>query len=404
MPKTNVLAAGFFRSLAKPPYCDDPHARLEPLRGTYPKLRTGEVVVTGYADAQAVFGSPVMLKPALPFAPSKSVRTMFKMFLMLNAPDHPRLRRAVMPFFTPNAVARRTDQLNDLAHSLVGDRSEIEVIEDFAYSLPLAMIGSWLGVPTQDHHLIAEWGHVLTAALDAPIPIPPAAIPTFLKACVGREVTPLKTLRGVTAITKYARAKVTDPNAPGEFLEVLRDAVNEGVMSTEEAVATWVLIVIAGHETTANLIGNCMHLLVSHADQLDAVQQDRALVGNAIEETLRLEGPVPLFTRVASEPVTLGGYDFKKKESVFICMSAANRDPEFFENPTAFDIHRPKHQHLAFGYGSHFCLGAQLARIEAEAAINALLDAGLTKREGPPPRWRGSFATRGLQELHLKRG
>lgn len=402
MPTTNVLPAGFFRSLSKPPACDDPHARLEPLRGSYPKLRTGEVVVTGYADAQAIFASPVMLKPALPFLPLRSVRTMFKMFLMLNAPDHPRLRRAVMPFFTPNAVARRTDQLNALATGLVGNRSEIEVIEEFAYPLPLAMIGSWLGVPTEDHPKIEAWGHTLTAALDAPIPIPPAAIPNFLKAVVGREVAPLKTLRGVTAIAHYARQKVTDPTAPGDFLEVLRAAVADGVMSTDEAVATWILIVIAGHETTANLIGNCMHLLVSHRDQLDAVQADRALVSNAVEETLRLEGPVPLFARVASEPVTIGGYDYKKKESVFICMSAANRDPSIFENPNTFDIHRAKQQHLSFGYGSHFCLGAQLARIEAEAGINALLDAGLTKLAQDTPRWRESFATRGLQSLHLK--
>ena len=400
---TTVLPAGFFRSLAKPPACEDPHSALEKVRNAgHVKLRTGEAVLTNYADVQAVLGSPIMLKPTLPFIPIRSVRTMFKMFLMLNAPDHPRLRRAVMPFFTPAAVARRTDRVNELAHDLVAERTQLDVIEDVAYPLPLTMIGEWLGVPAADQAHIAEWGRTLTAALDAPMPIPPAAIPSFLSAVVGREVTPLRTLRGVTAIAAYARRKVTDPDAPGEFLDVLRAAVDEKVMSVDEAVATWVLIVIAGHETTANVIGNCMHLLVSHPTQLEAVLADRRLVTNAIEETLRLEGPVPLFARVASEPISIGDYDFKKKQFVFACLSTANRDPAVFDDPAQFDINRAKHQHLAFGYGSHFCLGAQLARVEAEAAINALLDANLVALDGPPPKWRESFATRGLQSLRLR--
>jgi pimeloyl-[acyl-carrier protein] synthase len=172
-------------------------------------------------------------------------------------------------------------------------------------------------------------------------------------------------------------------------------------MSEDEAVATWALLVIAGHETTANLIGNTVHLLLAHPEQLAAVQDDGSLVGAAIEESLRFESPVPMGVRVSSEPVSVAGHDLDAGDPVFVVIASANRDPAVFTNADRFDMMRDATPNLAFGHGAHVCIGAQLARTEARAAVAAIV-ARRPVGTGSPPRWRPTFATRSLEALPVR--
>jgi cytochrome P450 len=362
-------------------------------------LRSGEVVLAAHADVVHALRSPHFLKPTLPPVPLRSVRTMLKMFLLLNAPDHPRLRRAVAPLFTPAAVAARREQVEAEVHRLVGDRTELEVVRDVAYPLPLRLIATWLGVRPGDEPSIERWGRDLLAALDAPVPLRPSALPRYAAAVARRRAKPIGTVLATRAIAGYAR-RLLASDQDAEFLAVLRAAIADGTMSEDEAVATWVLLVIAGHETTANLIANTTHLLLAHPEQLALVQDDPALVAGAVEESLRFESPVPMGVRVASEPVSIGGRDLAAGDATFVVISAANRDPAVFTDPARFDLTRAPANHIAFGHGGHVCIGAQLARAEAVAAVAAIV-ARRPVRRTAEVRWRPTFGTRGIEALRV---
>jgi pimeloyl-[acyl-carrier protein] synthase len=198
----------------------------------------------------------------------------------------------------------------------------------------------------------------------------------------------------------YARELLRSDH-DAEFLTVLRDSVAAETMSEDEAVATWALLVIAGHETTANLIGNTIHLLLGHPEQLANVQDDPSLVEAAVEESLRFESPVPMGVRVPSEPVSVGGHDLDADDPVFVVIASANRDPAVFTDHGRFDVMRDATPNIAFGHGAHVCIGAQLARSEASAAVAAIV-ARRPVRTGSAPRWRATFATRSLDTLPVR--
>ncbi len=399
-----VLRSDFFERLARPETAQNPHVLVDALRYVPPpRLRSGELVLARHRDVTDVLRDPRFVKPTLPSLPLRSVQTLFRMFLVLNEPDHGRLRHVVAPWFTPASVGRRRDRVAEVAESLLGPRTEVEVIQEFAYPLPLRLISQWLGVRQGDEARIARWATTLTQALDAPMPLTLSAVPRLLRAVVTRQARPVATLGAARAIVDYARAVVAGGSASeeAEMLLTLRSAWSEGAMSLDEAVATWVLIVIAGHETTANLIGNATYLLLNHRDQLQLINHDPSLVPAAIEETLRYESPVPLSARVATADIDLAATTVAKGTTVFVLLGAANRDPDAFSSPNQFDIRRDASGNVAFGLGSHFCVGAHLARLEAEVAIRAILRRG-PQLFGAPPTWRNTFATRGLATLRAR--
>jgi cytochrome P450 len=397
------LPAKFFERLATPELAQDPYPELRRLHvDPAPRLRSGEVVLGRHADVERALRSPLFVKPTLPSVPLNSVRTMLRMFLLLNAPGHPRLRRAVAPLFTPAAVSARQDRIEAEVDRLLHGRSEMEVVRDLAYPLPLRLICTWLGVRPGDEPRIEAWGRVLLANLDGPVPLGPRDALRYVAAVARRRSRPLATILAIRSIDSYARGLLRG-DGDGEFLVALRAAVDQGAMSEDEAVATWALLVIAGHETTANLIGNTLHLLLSNPEQLAAVQDDGSLVDAAVEESLRVESPVPMLVRVASEPVSIGGRDLRAGDPVFVVAAAANRDPEVFADPDRFDVRRDASSNLAFGHGAHVCIGAQLARSEASAAVAAAVSRHPVSA-GPPPRWRPTFATRSLEALPVRLG
>jgi cytochrome P450 len=397
------LPAQFFERLATPVLAQDPYPELRRLLvEPAPRLRSGEVVLGRHAEVERVLRSPAFLKPTLPPVPLPSVRTMLRMFLLLNAPDHPRLRRAVAPLFTPGAVSARQERIEMEVERLLHGRRELDVVGDLAYPLPLHLICTWLGVRPGDEPRIEAWAKVLLANLDGPVPLGVRDALRYAGAVVRRRSRPLGTILAIRAMGAYARTLLRGAG-DAEFLVVLRDAVAGGTMSEDEAVATWALLVIAGHETTANLIGNTVHLLLAHPTQLAAVQEDPSLVGAAVEESLRFESPVPMGVRVTSEPVSLAGHDLAAGAPVFVVIASANRDPAVFADPDAdrFDLARRGPPNLAFGHGAHVCIGAQLARSEAIAAVGAIV-ARRPVGVGPPPRWRPTFATRSLEALPVR--
>jgi hypothetical protein len=395
------LPADFFERLATPALAQDPYAELARLHvDPAPRLRSGEVVLGHHADVERVLRSPVFLKPSLPRVPLKSVRTMLRMFLLLNAPDHLRLRRAVAPLFTPAAVSARRELIESEVDRLLYGRTELEVVRDLAYPLPLHLISTWLGVRPGDEPRIEAWSRVLLANLDGPVPLSPRDALRYGAAVARRRSRPLATVLAIRAMGAYARDLLRG-DGHAEFLMVLRDAVAAGTMSEDEAVATWALLVVAGHETTANLIGNTIHLLLADPEQLAAVQDDVSLVDAAVEESLRFESPVPMGVRVPSEPVSVGGHDLDPGDPVFVVMASANRDPAVFTDPDRFDVTRDPSLNIAFGHGAHVCIGAQLARTEASTAVAAIV-ARHPVSTGGPPRWRPTFATRSLEALPVR--
>lgn len=288
-------------------------------------------------------------------------------FLSLDAPDHTRLRRLVAKAFTPRVVAALEPRIRDVVGELFAgfvDRGRVDVVSELAYPLPVRIISELLGVPEADHESFQDWSRRLVRGLDPAMAITEpeeAASIQAAQAELGAYFTDL-----------IARRR----SAPGDdLLSRLVLIEEQGDQLTEaELVSTCILLLVAGHETTANLIANGVLALLRHPDQLAALRATPGLVGGAVEEILRYDPPVQLTTRVVRRPTTIGAAEILPDGVVLLLLAAANRDPAVFADPDRFDITRDAHQHLSFAAGPHFCLGAGLARLEAAIALSAFAD------------------------------
>ncbi len=313
--------------------------------------------------------------------------------LFRDPPDHTRLRGLVSRAFTPRVVEAMRPHIQDIVDGLL-DRLEaghgMDVIEDLAYPLPVTVICEMLGVPIADQNVFKQWSADIARSLDAAIlPADSEVIPR------GREAR--------DALRAYLRSLIaTRRKSPrADLLSALIAVEEEGSKLSEgELVSTCALLLIAGHETTVNLIGNGLLALLQHPDQLRALLDNPALIQTAVEELLRYDGPVQRTGRMATADVEIGGKQIPKGSVVVAAIGAANRDPAQFPDPERLDIARRDNRHIAFGFGIHFCLGAPLARIEGQVAIGTLL------RRMPAlelvsgiPEWRESSVLRGLKTL-----
>jgi cytochrome P450 len=400
-----VLPSDFFERLSRPPGSDDPHAQLERLRvDPVPRLRSGELVLARHRDVLGVLRDPSFVKPRLPSIPIPAVRATMRNFLLLDGPDHTRLRRAVAPLFTPSAVQRRRDRVVERTDRLLAGKRELDLIAELAYPLPLGMIADALGVPPEDEARIASWGAALLETLDNPMPLTVGGALRMAKAVALRRSHPVALLRAIHGIAGYARRRLLSGDVPADadILRALQVGLSTGDLTMDEAIGTWILIVIAGHETTANIIGTTVHLLLAHPEQRALVDDDPGLVPSAVREALRLESPVPLGIREAATATTVAGQPVGAGTTVNVLFGAANRDPEVFHEPDRFEIRRAEPAHVAFGHGTHFCVGAQLAQLEAEVAVAQVLRRGPRLAAGARPTWRPTFATRGIAELPVE--
>ena len=313
--------------------------------------------------------------------------------LFRDPPDHTRLRALVSKAFTPRVVEAMRPHIQQIVDDLldaVRDAKTMDVIEDLAYPLPVTVICEMLGVPVGDHDGFRQWSLDIARSLDA------IATPTD-PAIVERGNAARR------ALTGYFRSLVAERRArPSQVLLSTLIAVEEAGdrLTEQELLATCVLLLVAGHETTVSLIGNGLLALLRHPHAMNALRADPSLIGSAVEELLRYDGPVQRVGRIANVAVELGGHTIPAGDLVLSLIGAANRDPAHFPEPDRLDLRRAENRHLAFGLGIHFCLGAPLARVEGQIAFNALLRRlpGLTLRTAVP-QWRESATLRGLRSL-----
>ncbi|MBN6041764.1 cytochrome P450 [Amycolatopsis sp. 195334CR] len=393
-------------------FMQDPHAMAEIFRREGPARQVVMPrglrgwVITGYHEARALLADPRLSKNsarisdlfqtqvddkpdsehvgARPFASALTAH-------MLNSdpPEHTRLRKLVNKAFTPKSVDRLRPRIEQITDELLDRMSgEVDLLEAFAFPLPITVICELLGVPETERAQFRDWSNTLVSA-DPAAPIEKAAgeLVVYLRELIERK-----------------RAE-PGPDLLSDLVEVSEDGDRLG---EHELVPMVFLLLIAGHETTVNLIGNAVLALLRNPDQLAALRADPSLLPGAVEEFLRLDGPVNLATlRFTTEPVRVGEVVIGEGEFVLISLLAANRDGERFEEPAKLDLKRPTGGHLAFGHGIHYCVGAPLARMEAEIAIGRLLarfDGLALAGEPSELRWRASTLMHGLEALPVRLG
>jgi cytochrome P450 len=331
--------------------------------------------------------SPEQLKKR-PWVPSM-FKPLEQNMLDLDGPDHTRLRALVHKAFTQSLIEQMRDQIQLLTNELL-DAAEpkggMDLIADFALPLPLTMIGRILGVPAEDNHKFHRWTKTLVSAETNKYYF--VVIPILI-----RFMGYLKKL------IKERRAHPKDDLVTA--LVQAKDGSDQ--LSGDEVLAMIFLLLVAGHETTVNLIGSGSLALLEHPDQLEKLRSEPAVIKPAIEELLRFVCPVEMATeRYAREDITIAGTTIPRGELVLAVIGSANRDANYFDNPDSLDITRENNKHLAFGQGVHYCLGAPLARLEGQIAISTLVRRMPNLRLSIAPdqlRWRGGIILRGLEAL-----
>lgn len=309
-------------------------------------------------------------------------------------PDHTRLRRIMRHAFTASAIEEMRPRIKEIAQMLLdrlNDKGEnrIDLIHEFALQLPAFVIMDLLDVPRDMLEEFKEWSDDMAV---------------FIGGARNSTDKYERAARGCQKMSSYFRQLVTErtKNPKPGFLMDLINARDEGdKLSDDELVATCILVLFAGHETTTNLIGNATLLLLQHPEQLDRLRADPSLIDGAIEEVLRYDGPTNALVRVVAKDHELHGKKLKEGERVFVMVNSANRDARVFDDPDTFDITRQPNRHLTFGQGIHLCLGAKLAREEGRVAIQALFErfTQLALDPNEDPEWLDAMVPRGTRRL-----
>jgi cytochrome P450 PksS len=315
--------------------------------------------------------------------------------LELDAPDHTRLRGLVHKAFTPRLIENMRERILTISNELVDvaeRRGQMDLIRDFALPLPVNVICDILGIPPGEQHKFHRWSNAIIAST------------------ASRWGT-MRMIPDMVAFLRYIRRLIqmrrADPQ--DDLTSMLVQAEEAGdQLSEDELVAMIFLLLVAGHETTVNLIGNGMLALLEHRDQMEKLQNDPSLMKPAVEELLRYDSPVEMAdTRYAREAITIEGVTIPRGEIVFAVIASANRDETQFLHPDRLDITRDPNRHLAFGQGIHYCLGAPLARLEGQIAIHTLLTRMPDLQLAVPSsalRWRKGLMLRGLESLPVAMG
>ena len=315
--------------------------------------------------------------------------------LVVEPPDHTRYRKLVSKVFTPRAVEALRPQVTQLAENLldrVDGRRDMDLVASYASLLPVAVISQILGVPEADHDRVLRLGHLAAPSLDVGL--------TY------REYRVVD--RAVREFQDWLEGHIERLRAnPGDdLLSQLIQVEDEGqVLDPIELKSTAGLVLAAGFETTVNLIGSAVQLLLSHPDQLEAARADDALWGGVVEETLRVEGPVQMTGRFATRDTELAGQRLPRGTLVVTYLGGANRDPAVFADPHRFDITRANaRDHLSFSAGRHFCLGNALARLEGETALRVLFERYPDLASAGEGRRRQTRVLRGWESLPVTLG
>lgn len=318
--------------------------------------------------------------------------TVVPSFLVLNPPDHTRLRRLVARSFTPRRVEDLVPRMEAITAQLVAaiePGEQVDLVEAVAQPLPVQVISELLGVPTADRPLLLGWSHALARSIEPELLIPD-----------GERADQARARYAFGAYLRQLAAERRRRPGPDLISDLVRTRDREEVLTEDELVATCILLLVAGHETTTSLIGNGTLALLRHPDQLARVAAQPGLGPSAVEELVRYDSPVQLTMRVARQDADVGGTDVPRGSFVIVLAGAANRDPEAHPDPDRLDVARPPSAHLAFGQGIHFCLGAPLARLEAQVALRAIVRGG--PQLAAEPTWKDTVVLRGVSRLEVR--
>ena len=375
---------------------DNPHELFDRLRAEEPvhRMEDGAYILTRYADVKhfLLLSSPSR-EAALPSAGSRGyfLQMMSSFLTQKDPPTHTRLRRLVQKAFTPKALGTlgsRIDQIVASRLHALAPAGRMELMHDLAEPIPMAVICEMLGLPDDFLTLIQDLGAV-TIANNDPTP----------KSAAFFEMADAAAHRYADWLIEFIRDRERNPGT--DLLSTILEVDGSDRLTHEEVVAVVANIHFGGYETTASLIGVAMVLLMRHPDQLASLRADPSLIDAALEEVLRYAptGTV-LKARVTVEPVTYNGVTIPAGSPVYALTQFANRDPEVFADPHRFDIRRTRNDHMGFGAGLHFCLGFNLAKMEAKSAVKQII-ANLPgiRLEIAEPVWRDSLITRGYETI-----
>ncbi|MGQ8872022.1 cytochrome P450 family protein [Paenibacillus sp. TSA_86.1] len=393
--KSNEISSTDFFTAS---FTQNPYPVYEKLRKDTPLFKVmfpqGEFgwMITRYEDAVQILKDSRFSKDMVKRYGSDGQSIFSSNMLFSDPPDHRRLRGLVQKAFTPKLVEDMRNHIQNIADDLLDNlpsQETMNLIDDFAFPLPIIVISEILGVPLEDRDKFRMWSN------------------TFIDASTAKNAELLMQHKQefMDYLTDWF-AKVR--KEPGQdLISQLVIAEESGEQLTERELLSVVsLLIIAGHETTVNLIGNGILALLEHPEQRHLLIQQPELIHQAIEEMLRYNGPVEFSTsRWASEDIEFRGQQIAKGELVVVALDSANRDEEQFKDPDVFDITREKSAHLAFGKGIHLCLGAPLARLEGEIAVSTLLNRFPNMKlqnDVDTLEWRPGMIVRGVKEIPVQ--
>ena len=363
-------------SLASPPpgFIDNPYPVYAALRAQAPvhEMEPGSFLLTRHADVSAVYRSAdVSSDKQREFGPKLGVGSPIHAHhttsLVFNDPPlHTRVRRLMMGALNQRAIARMEAGVVRLVDDLLDRMAGLpapDLIEDFASRIPVEVIGNLLAVPHAQRAPLRDWSLAILSALE---PAPSPAVLARANAATTEFLAALRTL------VAQRRVEPGDPEVD-VLTRLIQGEIDGERLSEDELLHNCIFLLNAGHETTSNLIGNGMHALMTHRDQLDRLAAEPALMTTAVEELLRFESPLQLNNRLTLAPMTLGGREIPAGSFLTLGIGAANRDPDAFEQPDRLDLARKPNPHVAFGHGAHACAGMNVARLEARIALGGLL-------------------------------
>jgi cytochrome P450 len=318
-------------------------------------------------------------------------KVMVKQMLFMDAPAHTRLRGLASAAFTPAKVEVLRGHIQEIADDLldrVQGRGQMDIIADFAAPMPAIVTAEMLGVPTEDHEDLKKWSADFAEMLGN-FQHNPDRLPRVLEST-----------NNLTTYFQAAIEKTRQHRREGLIHSFMTAEINGDRLTDEEIVANCIVVMVGGQETTTNLIGNGLLTLMRNREQLERLRDTPSLIPSAVEELLRYESPSQHTGRIAREDVQIGGKEIKKGQAVMAIMAAANRDPKRFPDPDELILDRKDNKHLAFGWSSHFCFGAPLARMEGQIAFETVLRRLPNLELSPGPlTWRNNSGLRGLMAL-----
>lgn len=392
------LVDRFFLEAMSPAFREDPYPHYERFRGPSPLLRVADRIwfALGHADVTVLLRHPKLSTDeshaATEAGSMEQDPDRTRSLLFMDPPEHTRLRGLVARAFTPRRIEELRATTKAIAAELVEGLARrsgiVDLIEAFAYPLPVRVICTLLGVPPEDEATFTAWSRGIARSVD----------PTILRN-PEIEIAIADARQGLQAylgdLLAARRRRPAD-----DLLSALAAVEADGDrISPRQIVALAQLLLVAGHETTVNLIGNGTLALLRAPDQLALLRRSPELLGLAVDELLRFDGPVQITQRVVVEDMEVVGCPVKAGDEIMLVLGAANRDPAAFADPHRLDVTRDARRHVAFGGGIHHCLGAALARMEGEIAFKTLLDRFDTIELAGTPTRRPTFTLRGLESL-----